>query len=181
MTFFHCTQKHISSSFLPFLTFVAIHLFIHLCEATWAAYVIASSCRADRQPRSVVSSGMDTLYQTSGGLTLDRELVSTTGSGCRRPIFTAWTNWLVRGQISFCLIKKKKKKCRMPRHVRDNYRLTLNRFDKEKGTDAPYTIEHAYGTLTLHWHVLCVRFCMSQFLLFLLLGFIFLLHSRRFL
>lgn len=62
---------------------------------TWAAYVMASSCRADRQPRSMVSSGMDNLYQTSGGLTLDRELVSTTGSGCRRPTFTAMTNWPV--------------------------------------------------------------------------------------
>lgn len=83
-----------------------IDLFIHLWDVTWAAYVMASSCRADRQPRSMVSSGMDTLYQTSGGLTLDRELVSTTGSGCRRPTFTAWRSWLVS--------------YRMPRLVRYN-------------------------------------------------------------
>lgn len=88
---FHHTQKHISFNF-PSFKFLQIGLFIHFCDVTWAAYVIASSCRADRQPRSMVSSGMDTLYQTSGGLTLDRELVSTTGSGCRRPTFTAWTN-----------------------------------------------------------------------------------------
>ncbi len=55
---------------------------------TWEAYVTASSCRADNQPLSMVSSGMESLYHTSGGLTLDRELVSTTESGCRSPILT---------------------------------------------------------------------------------------------
>lgn len=39
----------------------------------------------------MTSSGMVSLYHTSGGLTLDRELVSTTGSGCLRPTFTAVT------------------------------------------------------------------------------------------
>ena len=53
---------------------------------------MASSCSADSQPRSMISSGIDILYQTSGGLTLDRELVSTTGSGCRWPILTGRSN-----------------------------------------------------------------------------------------
>lgn len=40
----------------------------------------------------MTSSEMDSLYHTSGGLTLDSELVSTTGSGCRWPIFTEVAN-----------------------------------------------------------------------------------------
>lgn len=105
----HHFPLYAQTDFIQFPTsfqILPIDLFIHSWDVTWAAYVIASSCRADRQPRSMVSSGMDTLYQTSGGLTLDRELVSTTGSGCRRPTFTAWRSWLVS--------------YRMPRLVWDN-------------------------------------------------------------
>lgn len=123
-----------------------IDWFIHLWDVTWAAYVIASSCRADRQPRSMVSSGMVTLYQTSGGLTLDRELVSTTGSGCRRPTFTAWRSWLVS--------------YRTPRLVWSNRTvigLTLTWFYKEKEVAIHYETyilnkENTYASLacTLH-------------------------------
>ena len=47
-----------------------------------------SSCRAEREPLLMVSSGRASLYQTSGGATLASEAVSTTGSGCLMPIFT---------------------------------------------------------------------------------------------
>lgn len=82
-------------------TLTLTRLFKKKKKATWAAYVMASNCNADRQPRSVTSSGMDTRYQTSGGLTLDRELVSTTGSGCRSPIFTEITKPLVDRLLHF--------------------------------------------------------------------------------
>ncbi len=52
----------------------------------------------------MVSSGMESLYHTSGGLTLDRELVSTTGSGCRSPILTEKRN------INFTNLPKQWKK-----------------------------------------------------------------------
>lgn len=50
---------------------------------------------------------------------------------------------------------------------------------KENEATEPYTMKQI--TLTLHWHVFCIRFCMAQFLFFLLLRFILLFHTRRFL
>lgn len=112
---------------------------------------MASSCRADRQPRSMASSGMDSLYQTSGGLTLDRELVSTTGSGCRRPTFTAETNGRFRPQLAIKPITV--------RSIRADRTVTL----------------------TFHWHVLCVCLRMTQLVLLLFLRLVLLLQPRRFL
>lgn len=58
------------------------------CSCCCAAYVTASSCRADSAPVVIVSSGNENLYHTSVGATLDSEAVSTTGSGCFLPSFT---------------------------------------------------------------------------------------------
>jgi len=47
-----------------------------------------SSWSADSAPDRIVPSGIETLYQTSVGSTLDKDAVSTTGSGCFRPSLT---------------------------------------------------------------------------------------------
>ena len=51
--------------------------------------MIASNWSADNAPELIVLSGKDRSYHTSVGSTLDKEAVSTTGSGCFLPNFTA--------------------------------------------------------------------------------------------
>lgn len=67
------------------------------CSCCCDAYVIDSSCNADKAPVRIDSSGIETLYQTSVGSTLDNDAVSTTGSGCFRPSLTVkhYINYLM--------------------------------------------------------------------------------------
>lgn len=121
---------------------------------TWEAYVMASSCRAESQPLSIVSSGRESLYHTLGGLTLERELVSTTGSGCRSPIFTRGN----KKNINKSLLKDKQATYSewslKPIHLQlcVQYSVQLNVW---------FSCFYRWLLRTFHWHIFGVRFCVS--------------------
>jgi hypothetical protein len=53
-----------------------------------------SNCNALSNPRSIHSGGMLSLYRISHDSTDESEAVSTTGSGCFLPIFTAKKDYI---------------------------------------------------------------------------------------